>query len=269
MLIAISVASAISPPLFLLWFFHSRDRNAEPARAVWITFLLGVLTPIPVVVFAIPAMLAAGVVSDPLVSGALTAFLVAAVPEEFFKFLVLWFYAARHHAFDEPIDGMVYGAVASLGFATAENVLYVLQGGLGVALLRALTAVPMHAGLGAIMGYHVGQALFDLPRRREHLIKALAYPILLHALYDFPLLSLLAMAQHGWLDAPTPATILLGLGLVTLAIAALAIELAWTLVVVTRLRRDQHAAILSAQAALVASSAGGVVPVTIEPPPPA
>jgi RsiW-degrading membrane proteinase PrsW (M82 family) len=93
------------------------------------------------------------------------AFLSAAVPEEFFKWLIVVLYCARHKEFDEPMDGLVYGAVASLGFATFENVVYVwvsevsTQAGLQVALARGLTAVPMHASLGAIMGYFVGSGL--------------------------------------------------------------------------------------------------------------
>ena len=56
--------------------------------------------------------------------------------------------------FDELMDGIVYGAVASLGFATLENIMYCIDGGLSVVAIRALTAVPAHASFGAIMGYY-------------------------------------------------------------------------------------------------------------------
>ena len=85
---------------------------------------------------------------------------VKPIPEETFKYLVLTRYSARHRAFDEPMDGIVYGAVASLGFAALENLLYVGSGDLGTAVARAATAVPGHAFTGAIMGYYVGQARF-------------------------------------------------------------------------------------------------------------
>jgi RsiW-degrading membrane proteinase PrsW (M82 family) len=58
------------------------------------------------------------------------------------------------------MDGVVYGAVASLGFATLENILYVTPNGFAVAAARAFTAVPGHALLGVIMGYYVGRAKF-------------------------------------------------------------------------------------------------------------
>ena len=84
------------------------------------------------------------------------------------------------------MDGVVYGAVASLGFATIENVLYVSQGGLETALMRAVTAVPAHACFGAIMGYMYAQARYGRTRFLG-LTRALLVPVLLHGLYDAPL----------------------------------------------------------------------------------
>ena len=88
------------------------------------------------------------------------AVLGAAIPEELFKFLVLRWYVWRKPHFDEPLDGVVYGATASLGFATLENILYVGSHGLEMAVLRALTAVPGHAFTGVVMGAFLGRARF-------------------------------------------------------------------------------------------------------------
>ena len=41
------------------------------------------------------------------------------------KFLIILFYCSRLDEFDEPMDGLVYGATAALGFAMAENFDYV------------------------------------------------------------------------------------------------------------------------------------------------
>jgi RsiW-degrading membrane proteinase PrsW (M82 family) len=106
------------------------------------------------------------------------------------KFVVVVYYCSRLKIFNERMDGMVYGAVASLGFAAMENVLYVTLGDLTLAMTRALTAVPCHAFLGAIMGYYVGQARFDSRNRTRLLATGLLLVILLHGLYDFPLLTL-------------------------------------------------------------------------------
>ena len=55
------------------------------------------------------------------------------------------------------MDGIVYGVTVSLGFATLENIYYVFAGfddPLGVAYLRAFSAVPAHALFGVFMGYY-------------------------------------------------------------------------------------------------------------------
>lgn len=224
--------SAVVPSLILMWYFHRRDVHPEPLRVLWTTFGLGFLITVPVLVVAWPLDALIGQVQSPLIYGFATAFLVAAIPEELFKFVVLWRYAARHPAFDEPMDGIVYGVAASLGFATLENVLYVADGGAPVAVLRALTAVPGHAFLGAIMGYLVGRAKFDEGRRKELLTRALAIPILLHGAYDTPLLAAARVDEA----APDP---LVGLLLLTVPLVLIA-EGVWAVRVARRLRAEQH-----------------------------
>jgi len=94
----------------------------------------------------------------------------------------------------------------SLGFALIENILYVFQGGMTVAIARAFTAVPAHGFFAVIMGYYFSLSKFhaDDDQRKGFLIKALLFPILVHGTYNFclmymshenanPLLSLLLM----------------------------------------------------------------------------
>ena len=145
--------SAVVPALLLMWYFWARDAYPEPPRVVWATFGLGVFSIVPVVLVEIPVAAAFEDPSDPWAAGLATAFLSAAIPEDLAKFCILYFYCLRHAEFDEPMDGLVYGAAASMGFAVLENLLYVSEGGIGVAAMRAVTAVPTHAMHGAIMGY--------------------------------------------------------------------------------------------------------------------
>lgn len=187
----ILIASAVAPSLLLMWYFHSRDHHPEPRSVVLTTFFLGVLIVIPVLLLATPLNWLSAGIAEPHLRGVYHAFAVAAIPEELFKLVVVWRYCARHPAFDEPMDGLVYGAVASLGFATLENILYVADGGLGLAIMRALTAVPSHAFWGVIMGYYVGQAKFGPPAERgRNLRLAFLVPMLLHGIYDAPVLAL-------------------------------------------------------------------------------
>lgn len=181
--------SAVVPSILLFWYIHSRDIHPEPRGMLMGTFALGAATAIPVVivVFALNA-----VIPPPegvWLKATWTAFVNAAIPEEVFKFLVLmtFCYPSRH--FDEPFDGIVYGATASLGFATLENILYVSQGGLGVAIMRAFTAVPGHAFTGVVMGYFVGRAKFAPQGRAGLAFRGLFYATVLHGLYDLFLLT--------------------------------------------------------------------------------
>jgi RsiW-degrading membrane proteinase PrsW (M82 family) len=227
-------AAAIVPGLFLMWFFHAMDVYEEPKRVLWATFGLGILT-IPFVLLAVwPVSAFTGIdeVASPYVRGTLDAFFEAAIPEELFKFAVLMLYAYRHRAFDEPMDGVVYGAAASLGFATLENVLYVGGGGLGTAMLRALTAVPGHACSGVIMGYFVGRAKFRPATRGRLLVAGLFWPMLLHGLYDAPLLILKAFD-----DVKPPGAVIAVLILAWLV--AFSFEVMWAMRLAIRLRDAQ------------------------------
>jgi RsiW-degrading membrane proteinase PrsW (M82 family) len=69
--------------------------------------------------------------------------------------------------------------------------------GIAHAVSRALTAVPCHAFLGAIMGFYVGQARFDSKNRGRYLALGLGMAIILHGLYDFPLLTIRELDQAG------------------------------------------------------------------------
>jgi RsiW-degrading membrane proteinase PrsW (M82 family) len=257
-MLLLTAAAALVPSLLLLWYFHSRDRNPEPRRVLWATFGLGVLAVVPVLLVALPVVFLVERVTSPVLSGLLCAFGAAALPEELCKLLVLLLYCRRHREFDEPIDGVVYGVAASLGFATLENVLYVLDGGLPVALMRACTAVPGHAFTGAIMGYYVGLTLAAPARRGAQLTAAFLVPVLLHGLYDWPLLTVEAMGIEGRELSSQEALIVLACIAGTLVV--LVLELLLALRGAHRLRALQAAAPPPATSAPLAT--------TVPPPPP-
>jgi protease PrsW len=102
--------------------------------------------------------------------------------EESLKFFAVRIYAYNSKMFNEPMDGLILGVVAALGFATVENIFYVLSSGILTALVRAIVSVPSHALFGAVIGFYLGEAKFH--RRPILILKGLAAAIILHALFD-------------------------------------------------------------------------------------
>ena len=96
----------------------------------------------------------------------------------------------KNPAFNYTFDAIVYGVVTALGFAAVENVLYVYEGGLGVAVMRALLSVPGHAIDGVFMGIFYGaakrcQIRYDKAGCGRNLRLALIIPTIMHGFYDF------------------------------------------------------------------------------------
>lgn len=191
---------ALLPSWLLIQYFVKSDKFPEPMSTVWMVFRKGIgsvfwvlLCVLPLSVLFLDDLVAN---SNVVVGSGITAFAMAAIPEEFFKYRVLRKYVADHQDFDEPMDGIVYGAVASLGFATIENVMYCSSGDLFVALLRAFTAVPGHASFGAIMGYTFARRHFA-GKSNGVLGPALFLPILLHGVYDWVLFIGAGIAENA------------------------------------------------------------------------
>ena len=178
-LIALAVAPGIAICLFI---FHRDAYNREPKLNLFASFMLGAAVVFPVAYIEIFF----SQFSDNTISGtAITAFLAVALTEEIGKFFVLRFYAYPRKSFDEPLDGIVYGVMIGMGFATLENILYVQKFGVQTGFLRMFLAVPAHATFGVLMGYHVGKAKFDNPNSGSLLLVGLFWAVLFHGLYDF------------------------------------------------------------------------------------
>lgn len=182
------LALAIAPGLAIcLLIFHRDAYNREPKRNLLFSFFLGACS-------IITAIIIEGLfknIPPKTISGtAVSAFLVVALTEELGKFIVLRYYAFTRKSFDEPLDGIVYGVMISMGFATLENLFYVYKyagsgQGYQIAFLRMFTAVPAHATFGVLMGYYVGKAKFDAVNKTSLLLKGLFWAVLFHGAYDY------------------------------------------------------------------------------------
>jgi RsiW-degrading membrane proteinase PrsW (M82 family) len=184
-LLALAVAPALALAIYVYW----KDKfEREPIRWVAFSFFLGLPAAFMAAVVSLFAsrLLQGAFPGSELFRLALDAFLAVALVEEFFKWLVIRLLIYKRSFFDEPYDGITYAVMVSLGFATIENILYVMEGGLQTALVRMFTAVPAHAVFGVMMGYHLGMAKF-YPFKTYHRVMALVAPTLLHGFYDVSL----------------------------------------------------------------------------------
>lgn len=173
----------------VLW---SRDRYREPLGNVAAYLAIGALCVFPA---AWIESLLAGPILGGIVEGvepwrtAVWAFVGVALVEEASKLGVLGLRARRDRRLDEPFDWIVYAVAVSLGFATLENVFYVMDGGPSVAIARAFTAVPSHALDGTLMGWRLARAAqrTGAAATRERLLSLLE-PAAWHGAYDYLLM---------------------------------------------------------------------------------
>jgi RsiW-degrading membrane proteinase PrsW (M82 family) len=116
---------------------------------------------------------------------------VVGISEEACKFFTFKWIIFNDREFDNTYDGVIYGAASALGFATLENIMYVFMSddSLTVALIRAVTSIPMHAITGIFMGYYFGISKY---RKYNNIMpdthperSAFIFSVLLHGLYDF------------------------------------------------------------------------------------
>ncbi len=184
--LAVLIGGAALPAAILVILFRRADRaRPEPVGLIGRSVLYGFLATIPAIALellvGIPAAYLPG-----LAGAAWSAFVTAALVEEGVKYFFLSRYLLRNEAFDEVMDGIVYAACVSLGFAFAENLMYGVGGG-WVLLFRAFTAVPMHAAATGIMGYWLGlskresDSALAASCRRKGFIAA----VVVHGFYDF------------------------------------------------------------------------------------
>lgn len=190
------IFASLAPSMALLCFFYLKDKyNSEPIGMVVRSFIFGSLLVFPIIVIQY-AFQEEGL----LTSSVANAFVSSALFEEFFKWFILYYTAYSHVQFNQHYDGIVYGVSVSLGFATVENIFYLIAFGIDEAFIRALLPVSSHALFGVIMGFYLGKAKFsEKGNRRKLIFLSLFIPWLLHGIYDYIL-----YVQKYWLYIMLP-----------------------------------------------------------------
>ncbi len=204
-ILGLAAMSVIPAGILALYIYRADITTKEPPTLLVVTFVLSVLF----AGFAAIINTAFGFLQlFPLVGLILFFYLVVGPVEESVKLLAVWLYPYRDRRFDSVVDGAVYGAVAGLGFAAIENVLYITQNiqtptsvlvetGVGVVdgfadtieaggqitAIRGL-AGPGHVVYSAFAGYYLGLAKFNPENAGPIVAKGLLIAAFIHATYN-------------------------------------------------------------------------------------
>lgn len=202
---------AIAPAGALLWYIRHLDKyEPEPWSTIGRAFFAGAFSAIPI--YFIEVFLEGISPFQGFMGTVYASFVVAALVEESGKGLFAHTAVWWRPEFNEVLDGIVYFGMAHMGFAVAENLLYVfvrgdIYEGLLTAMVRTTTAVPMHVVVGMIMGYHMGVARFARRMQEKvlHIAEAWILPVLLHGFYNLgsmnqetAVTALIDLIRHGF-----------------------------------------------------------------------
>jgi RsiW-degrading membrane proteinase PrsW (M82 family) len=178
------VSLSILPGFFIMSFIYNLDKqDKEPLWLLAIAFILGAVN-LHLDINILEYLLSSKEVQNTFLSAGIEALTVATI-EEILKFLVVMLIIYPNKYFDEPFDGIVYSVFVGMGFATAENLTFVLQGSASLAIMRMISAVPAHFVFAVIMGYYLGKAKSNKKAQLLFIVLSILIPIIFHALYDY------------------------------------------------------------------------------------
>jgi len=152
-----ALLAGILPSLLWLMFWLREDNlHPEPRLVIAITFLLGMLA---VAMAVYGEGIASVFISDPS-----HKYIAWAAIEEISKALAVILVGIFSRQIDEPIDYMLYFLTAALGFAAAENALFLMHplsigdtaGSVAIGDFRFIGATLVHTISSALIGFCLG-----------------------------------------------------------------------------------------------------------------
>ena len=186
-----AAAGGVLPALPWLWVWLREDkRSPEPRRVIALAFLVGMIT----VGVVIPIQQAVAT----LLASTTMVFIAWSVIEEIMKYEAARVTVLRSRENNEPIDSVIYMVTVALGFAAAENALFLLSPLAGETFtqslmtgnLRFVGAMLLHVLSSAVIGVFLALAFYK--SKRQKLLFALLGVILaalLHSLFNFLILN--------------------------------------------------------------------------------
>ncbi len=188
--------AALAPAMGLFYYINKKDSaRPEPIEQLVVAFVLGFPSAALAICGAL-LLMSLGFYSENVTSvldAIRLSLFGAALPEELAKFFFFWIFVRKNRFFDERMDGIVYAACVSLGFAALENVLYLFSNfdsWVSVGITRAIFSVPGHFFFGVFMGYYYSLVKFSNNSSLFNKCMILVVPILAHTIFDAILFSM-------------------------------------------------------------------------------
>lgn len=177
--------------IFLVLGFTKCINKRNAGRVVKL-FFLGILAIIVTIAFDITIVTKAESFLDmeSIIYRVIHNFLFVGLVEEGFKYICIRLGTRKALDGYDPMSMIVYAVTAGLAFATVENVIFLDDSSIILAIARAVFTVPNHAAYGVIMGYDLGLArsaelMDNKASARSYRMKALFIPLVIHGCYDF------------------------------------------------------------------------------------
>ena len=184
--------SFLPPLIYTVWIRNTERCHRERWVTILVCFLWGASIAIIASIFfeiLLNIPLAISMYDEDMVSF-LAVVVIAPVVEEFTKPLALGLRSVKKEI-NELEDGLIYGAVAGLGFSATENLFYglsFLQQGflifLILIIMRSVGGCLLHASASAWTGYGYGKTLL----KHTSVVRIVPYfilAILVHSFYNF------------------------------------------------------------------------------------
>jgi len=183
--------SFLPPLIYMVWIRNTEKYHRERWKPILLCFLWGASIAIiaAVILEVILGFSLAISIHDSSMIPLLTVIVVAPIAEEFTKPLALRLKSVKKEI-DELEDGLIYGAVAGLGFSATENLLYgasFFSKGLLVffilIIMRSFGGCLLHASATAWTGYGYGKTIM----KHTSLLRTIPYfalAIFLHGFYN-------------------------------------------------------------------------------------
>ena len=188
--ILLVVLAFLPPIIYVIWIRNTEKYNREKWIPIILCFIWGATIAI---IASIILELALGTIVFSIYDynffSISIAIFIAPLAEELTKPLALSLKSVKKEL-DELEDGLIYGAVAGLGFSATENLLYgwsFLSGGLilffVLMIMRSFGGCLLHASATALTGYGYGKTVM----KKTSIIRVLPFFVLafiVHAFYN-------------------------------------------------------------------------------------